>query len=321
VIENLIEAGCFDFTEWSREAMLLSVEPMYEEVVKEQKEAAKGVMNLFALIDGEKESRFKTPPVVKEKFSKQMIFKREYELLGIYLNGHPLDDFHHQLQRLSCVPFTEVDKLPAGSVCRIAFIIEGIVVKIATKSQRKFAILTIGDGNGRFELSIWPDLFEQKGALIQENQLLYAVVQKEMQESQIRLQCRWLNDLTKADEAMILACDDAYDMAKQQAKVFEMREKNKNFRSSVTKESDPNKKKFQRLNIQFDADLARLSHILILKDLFRAHSGDIPVEITFIGKKGKIGTLHIDQSWGVDYRVEIEKKISVISSVKSCKWE
>ncbi len=148
VIENLIEAGCFDFTGWSREAMLLSVEPMYDEAAKEQKEAAKGVMNLFSLIEGEKEARFNTPPAVKEKFSKQKIFKREYELLGIYLNGHPLDDFRKQMQRLSCVPFSELDKLPSAAVCRIAFIIEGIVIKISAKTQRKFAILTIGDGHG-----------------------------------------------------------------------------------------------------------------------------------------------------------------------------
>ena len=45
MIENLIEAGCFDFTGWSREAMLLSVDPMYEEASREQKESAKGILN------------------------------------------------------------------------------------------------------------------------------------------------------------------------------------------------------------------------------------------------------------------------------------
>jgi DNA polymerase III subunit alpha len=321
VIENLIEAGCFDFTEWSREALLLSVDPMYEEVAREQKEAAKGVMNLFSLMDDEKDLRFKTPPAVKEKLSKQMIFKREYELLGIYLNGHPLDDFRQQMQRLSCVPFSELDKFPSGSVCRIAFIIEGIVVKISAKSQRKFAILTIGDGNGRFELPIWPDLFEEKGALIQENQLLYAVVQKEIQDGQMRLQCRWLNDLSKADEAMVKACDEAFDMAKQQAKVFEMKERNKNFRSTAAREQETKKKTFQQLNIQLDADLVRMSHILALKDAFRAHSGEIPIEITFIAKRGKIGMLHIDQRWGVDYHKEVERKIALLPSITAFKWE
>jgi DNA polymerase-3 subunit alpha len=318
VIENLIEAGCFDFTSWSREAMLLSVEPMYEEAAKEQKETAKGVMNLFSLIDGEKESRFKTPPPVKEKMSKQMVFKREYELLGIYLNGHPLDDFRPQMQRLSCVPFAEIDKLPSASVCRIAFIIEGVVVKISAKSQRKFAILTIGDGNGRFELPIWPDLFEEKGMLIQENQLLYAVVQKEMQEGQARLQCRWLADLCKADEAMIQACDEAFEMAKSQAKAFESREKNK-MRSTPT---EPKKKSGPKaLKIQLDADTAHLSHILTLKQLFRTHPGDTPVEITFLTKKGKIATLHIDPTWGTHPHKDLDAKAALIPSVKSLKWE
>jgi DNA polymerase-3 subunit alpha len=321
VIGNLIEAGCFDFTQWSKEALLLIVDPMYEEVAKEQKEAAKGVRNLFSLIDGEKESRFNTPPIVKEKISKQMAFKREFELLGIYLNGHPLDDFREQLQRLSCVPFSEFDTLPAGSVCRIAFIIEGIVVKISAKSQRKFAILTVGDGNGRFELPIWPDLFEQKGALVQENQLLYAVVQKEMQEGVIRIQCRWLDDLTKADEAMIQICDNAYDMAKQQAKGFEMREKNKNFRSSSAKQPEPKKHSFHRLKIDLDADRLRLSHILALKDAFRTHSGEIPIEITFTTARGKPSSLHIDQKWGVDHCKELESKVALLPSYKALKWE
>jgi DNA polymerase III subunit alpha len=321
VIENLIEAGCFDFTGWSREAMLLSIDPMYEEAVKEQREAAKGVMNLFSLIEGEKESRFNTPPIVKEMFSRQMIFKREYELLGIYLNGHPLDDFSDQLQRLSCVPLSEFDKLPAGGVCRIAFIIEGIVVKISAKSQRKFAILTISDGHGRFELPIWPDLFEEKGNLMQENQLLYAVVQKEVQEGQTRLQCRWLDDLTKVDEAMVQTCDHAYDMAKQQAKAFEMREKSKSFRPSAAKEIESKKKNFQQLKIHLDADLVRMSHILALKDAFRAHPGEIPIEIIFMTKKGKLSTLHIDQRWGVDYHKDLESNITLLPSIKACKWE
>jgi DNA polymerase-3 subunit alpha len=316
IIENLIEAGCFDSTSWSREAMLLSIDPMYDEVAKEQKEAAKGVMDLFSLIEGEKEARFSTPPEVKEKFSKQRIFKREYELLGIYLNGHPLDDFRKLMQRLSCVPFSEFDRLPSGAVSRIAFIIEGIVIKISAKSQRKFAILTISDGHARFELPIWPDLFEEKGALVQENQLLYAVVQKETQEGQLRLQCRWLDDLTKADEAMIKACDDAFDLAKQQQK-----KSFKNTRPTKTNEPTMKKSSFQRLLIHLDADLARMSHILALKDAFRAHSGEIRIEIAFMANSAKLATLHIDQAWGVDYRKELENKISGLPSVRTFKWE
>ena len=43
VIESLVEAGCFDFTGWSRDALVLSIDPIYEAVSKEQKEQALGI--------------------------------------------------------------------------------------------------------------------------------------------------------------------------------------------------------------------------------------------------------------------------------------
>ena len=47
VIELLVQAGGFDFTGWSRDAMLQSVEPMFDSVVKKQKDEAIGVMSFF----------------------------------------------------------------------------------------------------------------------------------------------------------------------------------------------------------------------------------------------------------------------------------
>ncbi len=319
-IENLIESGCFDFTRWAREALLLSLDPMYEEAVREQKDAAKGVMSLFSLIEGTKESRFNTPPIVKEKVSRQKVLKREHELLGIYLNGHPLDDFAHLMQKLSCVPLKDIESLPSNSVCRIAFIIENVVVKISQKSQRKFAILTVGDGLERFELPIWPDLYQEKGILIADNQLLYAVVQKENQDGQIRLQCRWMDDLTKADETMIQACDLAYDAARQQAKMSELRERSRKS-EKPSKDVEMKKKNTQKLKIQLDADVARLSHILALKEAFRSYPGECPIEIAFVTARGRISSLHIDKSWGVDSRKELESRVIALPSVKGFAWE
>lgn len=324
VIENLIESGCFDFTGWSREAMLVGLDSMFDAVAKEQKEVAKGIMNLFSLIQEGQEERFSKPPSVSEKPSRQHILKREYELLGIYLNGHPMDDFRPMLQRLSCVPLAELEKLPTGSISRIAFIIEGVVIKLSAKSQRKFAILNIGDGQDHFELPIWPDLFEEKGELITENQLLYAVVQKEIQQGQMRLQCRWLDDLTRANEEMVQACDQAYEMAKQQAKAFELRDKNRKEkveRSSFAKEVDVGKKNFSKLKIQLDASQTRLTHILTLKDAFRTCPGEIPIEITFIGNKGKTSILYIDKSWGIDCQKGLESKIASLPSFHSLNWD
>ena len=56
---------------------------------------------------------------------------------------------------------------------------------------------------------------KKKAIFYRENQLLYAVLQVDKKEEELRLSCRWLDDLTKADEKMIEACDKAYDKAKQ----------------------------------------------------------------------------------------------------------
>ncbi len=325
-IEHIIEAGGFDFTGWSRPALLLSVDPMFITASKEQKDSARGILDLFSLIEEEEDARFAHPPVIKEPISKQRLMKREYELLGFYLNGHPLDDYRGHLHRLSCVPLKDLENLPHNSVCRVAFIAEGITVKISAKSQRKFAILMISDGMERVELPIWPDLYEEKAALLVENQLLYAVVQTEKQEGALRLQCRWLDDLSKADESMVQACDEAYDKAKAQVKMNEFRDKKFDSRSkatssSVTSLKEKNELKTKvigKLQLSFDLNQVKLSHILTLKSAFRAHPGSSPVEISFCSGGLKHSTVYIDTSWGVEWRSDLEEKIRRIESLQTC---
>ena len=146
-IELFIDAGCFDFTEWSRDAMREGIEAMYEEAVHEQRRSERGVMTLFSLEDA---THFQTPPPVLTPTPQAQLYRREKELLGFYLTGHPMDSFRKQLSALSCVPFREFENLPDGSFVRAAFIVETVAIKISGKTQRKFAVLTISDGIERY---------------------------------------------------------------------------------------------------------------------------------------------------------------------------
>lgn len=317
VIENLIEAGCFDYTGWSRAALLVSLGPLYEDMSRKQKERAKGILSLFSLLDPEQNAVAKDPPDVPVA-PLQYTLKREYELLGMYLNGHPLDAFHSELQRLSCVPLNQLVNQPSGSVCRIACIIEGVVIKISSKSQRKFAILTIGDGLAQLELPIWFDLYEQKGSLIIENQLIYAIVQTELAEGQLRLQCRWLDDLNGINASVIQDCDSAYDQAKLQAKKMEMR--SKEYKAPFSKKETP-KSSYQRLEMGVNADKVRLSHILTLKEAFRSSAGPIPVEIAFVSAQGKKTMMRIDPNWGVSFSSALEEVFKALPSIEKWEWK
>lgn len=309
-VEHLIEAGCFDFTGWSRQALLIAVDPLFATSSRDQKEAEQGVMSLFSLVEEEAKD---TPPEIEGQEDKQKILKREKELLGFYLTGHPMDEFKPLLQRLSCVPLNRFSTLDKGAVVRSAFILETVNVKLGQKNQRKFAILQISDGVERFELPVWADLYEEKQQLLVENQLIYAVlvVDREDQDT-LRLQCKWMGDLTQASDEMIQACDQAYDRAKMQVKMSEFRQK------SPEKAAAPAAKKElpKLLKLKIDADKMRFSQLMELKKLFRAHSGSAPVKLEFISTEGwLVGKIDIDGSWGVEVDRALEEKLRALPAV------
>lgn len=306
-IELLIEAGGFDFTSWSRDALRESVEEMYEKAAREQKEASLGVLNLFSLMDNPEPS-FKEPPKVALASSSMQLFQREKELLGFYLTGHPMDAYQKILGRLSCMPLAEVEHLADGSIFRAAFVVETVQVKISSKSQKKFAILNISDQMERFELPIWAEMFEEKGALLKDNQLLYGILQVERKEGGVQLSCRYLEDLTAVDEAKLKVCDETYDRLKAQTKGSEPK-----WKSAAKEKSKENKPmEMQQIHLRVNADQLRLSEILALKNLFRSYPGKTTIELQFMAQKKKLATVFVNADWGVKADAEFQEKLKAL---------
>lgn len=301
-IELLIDAGALDFTLWSRDAMQLALESLYERALKKQIEEKKGVLNFFSLID----TPDNTPPEVKSPSSKVDILRKEKELLGFYLTSHPLDQYNTILQKLSAVPLKDIEKQKDGCICRSAFIIESIKLKIAAKTQRKFAILNISDGLDRLELPIWPELYEKKSGLMVENQLLYAILQVENKNGSLKLQATWLEDLGKINESMIKACDLAFDQSKEQVK-------QQNNRKIM--EEKKMAEKSALLAIHIDASSMRFSKILELKRILRENIGKTPVELNFVSENGNRGIIYLD-SYGVSCEEKLLQELSEVSGIK-----
>lgn len=326
VIEDLVDAGCFDFTEWSRDALKQSVDPMYETAVKEQREAAAGVLSFFSLIDETPAKQFLNQPEVKLKRTKLEILGREKELLGFFLTGHPLDAYQNVLQRLSCVPLNQVEQSAHDYVFRAAFHVESAAVKVSNKSQRKFAILVVSDGYDRFELPVWSDLFEEKPHLLRENQLLYAVLQVDRKDDTPKLSCRWFDDLTKVSEEMIDACDQAFDKAKQQAQRFaHIKAKNAEAPqaapAAAAVKPKPEVATVKCVSIKMEMEQVRLSHIVTLRDILSAHRGPTPVKVEFHQEGGTVGSVHVDAAFGIQLTPKLQELLKGIASVNVVKSE
>lgn len=305
-IELLIEAGCFDFTGWSRDAMLLSVEPMWSYIGQNQKEQNLGVLNLFSLIE-EPDQQFLTPPVVTNPATKDYQLQREKELLGFYLTGHPMDGHKQKLKQLSCVPLSDVPSLPDQSWIRVACIIDAMQIKVSNKTQKKFVILSISDGFEKFELPIWSEMYEEKQAILKENQLIYVLLQVEKKERSVQFSCKFLEELSSMDEAKMKACDLLYDQGKMQSKSMAKWKKDK---SAVSEKQEAKPKEdMKHIIIQLNADKMRLTHVLKLKELFRSHPGSSDLELRLMSGLKNMGTILIDAQWGVKGDAAFQTKL------------
>lgn len=309
-VESLIEAGCFDFTHWSRDALKIALDSLYEQASADQKEAKQGYLSLFSLMDAPGVPEKKAAPSVPNPRSKELLLFKEKELLGFFLTGHPMDAFKDVLERLSCASLSSALELPHDAVFRTAFLIESVQVRISNKSQKKFAILMISDGYVSLELPIWAELFEEKSALLKENQLIYAVLQIDKREEEaVKISCRWFDDLTIASEEMMQQCDLAFDKAKQQVKRMQFAKSNAAAKPQVKEVEKPEAPQ-PPISVKLDLEKVRLSHLVQLKELFEEHRGSTPMNLSFFQAGLPFAELSIEKQWGVKVTSAFEKQLS-----------
>ncbi|MCI5052479.1 MAG: DNA polymerase III subunit alpha [Simkaniaceae bacterium] len=294
VIEILIDAGAFDFTGDTRAGMQRLLQEHFDAIVKEQKEKKKGIMDLFS--DGD-QAHFKEPKAEAIEGEKLEILKREKELIGFYLTGHPIDEFKEIVDKLEITAVDQLDQMPDKSVVKTVFVIETCNVRISNKTQKKFAILTISNGIERFELPVWPELFAHKGHLLDENALILAVLILERNEGDLKLQCRWLDSLPEVDEAVLASCNEAVEAAQFQVKMRSKKRKQAPKEPVVTK----------KVHVKVDIDKVRLTDVLKLRRLFSDFAGDAEIHLNFISGDEVVNKLFIDSHSGIEWCDTVEK--------------
>ncbi len=299
-IELFIDGGAFDFTKWPRDSLRESVDSLYEEASRDQKDRERGILSLFTFSSSEE-----GPPLAEARLvsKKEDLLKRERELLGFYLSSHPMENYHSLLSELGCIALKDLEELGQDSLVPVAFIIEELIFKISSKSQKKFAILTISDGLERLELPIWNEMYEEKSHLLHEGQLLLSLLQIDHREGSLKLSCRYLEDLTKMDSTRIAEYNEALKGAKKQTLSFGRK-----------KMAEQKKEVSMSVEIKLDLDLAHLSQILDLKKIIQEHQGPHRVLIRFCRGGKSIASLALDHN-KIELSERLEAKLKSIGSV------
>ncbi|CAB4243279.1 DNA polymerase III subunit alpha [Methylacidimicrobium sp. AP8] len=156
VLESLIQAGACDGFGRSRAQLCSEIDLALASAAAAARERAEGQGSLFDLVS------VPAPPKKEAdlpEFPASQKLRFEKELLGVYLSGHPVEEYQSQLR-----PFraTEISALPAladATPVRLAGILTRVEVRVSSRDKRPFARLQIEDATGSVEAIVFPDLY------------------------------------------------------------------------------------------------------------------------------------------------------------------
>ena len=302
VIEQLILAGCFDFTSWSRKTLVASLESMYDQVIKKRVEKARGVLDLFSQDPNEK-NPFENPVAALDEFSETQKLFKEKELLGFFVSGHPLEHYTDQIAQLKAEGLDVIDKQKDG-VYKVVFIIESLTVRISNRTNKKWALMGISDGTTSFEVPVWPDMYEKISDIIEENKVVGAVLQVQTNDELLKIQCKWISPIDEVTKQMVNEMQKSF----KRSKSWIQRDKSINQEGAKL----TSKQNIEPFVLKCDMDTITLNNILELKKIFKQHPGFRSVIVQMQREQETIATLELGQNLSIDDDDALNQKLKEI---------
>ncbi len=179
VIENLIKAGAFDTLEGTRKQLMSIYMQVLENIQQNKKYNMPGQMTLFDIVSEEEKENYdiKLPDV--GEYTKELLLSFEKEVLGIYVSGHPLEEYESVWRKHITATTAEflIDEesgavaVADGASVTVGGIIAGKKIKY-TKQDKIMAFLTLEDLAGSIEVIVFPKDYEKNSAkLIEDNKV------------------------------------------------------------------------------------------------------------------------------------------------------
>ena len=178
-IENFIKAGALDSLGGTRKQFMSAYVQIMDHIVHDRKNNMAGQISLFDIVDESEKSSYDVRLPDVGEYSKDMILAFEKEVLGIYVSGHPLEEFEDLWRR--GITNTTADfvleeesgetRVRDNASCTIGGIISNKKIKY-TKNDKIMAFLQIEDLVGTVEVIVFPRDYEKNSMkLLEDNKV------------------------------------------------------------------------------------------------------------------------------------------------------
>ena len=176
-LESLIKAGAFDSMGYRRSQLIQIAGAVVDAIAQSRKKNIEGQMDLFGMgNDAVQDTQIALPDI--PEVSKRELLAMEKETTGLYLSGHPMDEYRDLARQAQAASVRQIiDDLSGestqpqykdGMTVHLACVITAVRLK-STKNGSMMAYVTVEDESAAIELVVFPRSLQQCGAYLTED--------------------------------------------------------------------------------------------------------------------------------------------------------
>ena len=170
-VENFIKCGAMESFGQHRSELLAVYDHMMDSIASTRKRNLEGQMGLFGML--EEEDPVSAIPIPKlPELPKAELMAMEKETTGIYLSGHPMDDYRPFLRNTHVVPMADLmgdeSHYQDDQIVSVAGIVQAVKMK-TTRNNSMMAYVTVEDDTAAIEMLAFSSVLGQYGAYVKEN--------------------------------------------------------------------------------------------------------------------------------------------------------
>ncbi len=199
VLESLAAAGAFDTIEPNRARAFAACDTLLATAQRTHDDAARGQSELFG---GAAAAAPIVVPALEPWLPAERL-QREYEAVGFFLTGHPLDDYGAALKRLRVQSWSEFSRAVKGGAG--AGRVAGTVVSRTerrTKTGSKMGIIGLSDPTGHYEAVLFAEGLAQYRDLLEPGKAVLLFLTAEVQGDEVRARIQSVEPLDEAAARM-----------------------------------------------------------------------------------------------------------------------
>ena len=179
-LENFIKSGALDSLPGTRRQKMAVGPALLENKARERKNAFEGQLSLFDIAGEEEKKEFEVVFPDVGEYAKEELLAFEKDILGVYISGHPLDDYETLWRKnitATAADFivdeeTEEAVVKDGIKAVIGGLVTGKTVK-TTRTGQLMAFITLEDLMGSVEVIVFPRDYENNRDLLTEDEKLF----------------------------------------------------------------------------------------------------------------------------------------------------